>query len=101
MLDNADAETLGTYCMIISRLENYYKEIQCMSNDLERLYDEGDYKEIEAMTAAIAENVKRVESTERLQLQYSCKLGLNPDSRLRLAKRSAEPEVDPDEDLYG
>lgn len=82
LLDNLDADMLGSYCMILARLDR----IQEMLGDGEPDMDV----------------VTKLESTERNALAYAQKLGLTPESRARLAKRRAEelPE-DPDADLWG
>ena len=82
LLDNLDADMLGSYCMILARLDR----IQEMLGDGEPDMDV----------------VTKMESTERNALAYAQKLGLTPESRARLAKRRAEelPE-DPDADLWG
>lgn len=82
LLDNLDADMLGSYCMILARLDR----IQKMLGDGEPDMDV----------------VAKLESTERNALAYAQKLGLTPESRARLAKRRAEelPE-DPDADLWG
>lgn len=88
IFDNLDAETLGTYCSVMSRITSLRKKYLSALN--------GHRK-----NADVLELSKELRLLEALQLNYAGKLGLTPESRLRLAQVLVPPEEDPDDDLYG
>ena len=51
--------------------------------------------------ADVLELSKELRLLEASQLNYAGKLGLTPESRVRLAQKIVPPETDPDDDLYG
>lgn len=85
LLDNLDADALATYCKVLSRMEQLEEALADADTSTER-----------------ERIIMRLESAERTQLSYASKLGLTPESRVRLAKKKAQPkEADAEEDLYG
>ena len=84
ILDRLDTDALEIYCKQLVRLQ-----------DLRRLLDNAvGYKD----TVELSREVRGLEATI---LTYASKLGLTPESRVRLAKRAAEQEeYDPDADLF-
>ena len=88
IFDNLDAETLGTYCSVMSRITSLRKKYLSALN--------GHRK-----NADVLELSKELRLLEALQLNYAGKLGLTPESRVRLAQVLVPPGEDPDDDLYG
>lgn len=88
IFDNLDSETLGSYCSIISRITSLRKKYISALN--------GHRK-----NADVLELSKELRLLEASQLNYAGKLGLTPESRVRLAQKLVPPENDPDDDLYG
>lgn len=88
IFDNLDSETLGSYCSIGSRIETLRQKYKSALN--------GHRK-----NADVLELSKELRLLEALQLNYAGKLGLTPESRVRLAQKLVPPETDPDDDLYG
>lgn len=86
LLDNSDAEVFGQYCIMLSRHAKFITAFNSRIDE-DGTIDDG--------------MLKRIESTEKLIIIYAEKLGLTPNSRMRLAKRIAEETEDPDADLYG
>lgn len=84
LIGTADSDIVGTYCQVMARLESYYRKAK---NEPDCLMDK--------------EFIKLVNDAENMQLRYADRLGLNPSSRLQLAKRTAEQTEDPNEDLFG
>jgi P27 family predicted phage terminase small subunit len=88
IFDNLDAETLGTYCSVTSRIISLRKKYRSCAN--------GHRK-----TSDMLEISKELRLLEGEQLSYASKMGLTPESRIRLAQRVTVPEEDDTEDLYG
>lgn len=88
IFDNLDSETLGSYCSIVSRITSLRKKYISALN--------GHRK-----NADVLELSKELRLLESSQLNYAGKLGLTPESRVRLAQKLVPPETDPDDDLYG
>lgn len=88
IFDNLDSETLGSYCSIVSRITSLRKKYISALN--------GHRK-----NADVLELSKELRLLEASQLNYAGKLGLTPESRVRLAQKLVPPETDPDDDLYG
>ena len=88
IFDNLDSETLGSYCSIVSRITSLRKKYLSALN--------GHRK-----NADVLELSKELRLLEASQLNYAGKLGLTPESRVRLAQKLVPPETDPDDDLYG
>lgn len=90
VLDKVDEDVLGTYCDAVAK----YQEAN-------RLIDEHGYTEINAQgNTVVSAHVKLAQSYARLILSYSNKLGLNADSRARLAKKYADGEEDENGNLF-
>lgn len=88
IFDNLDSETLGSYCSIVSRITSLRRKYLSALN--------GHRK-----NADVLELSKELRLLEASQLNYAGKLGLTPESRVRLAQKIVPPETDPDDDLYG
>lgn len=88
IFDDLDSETLGSYCSIVSRITSLRKKYISALN--------GHRK-----NADVLELSKELRLLEASQLNYAGKLGLTPESRVRLAQKLVPPETDPDDDLYG
>lgn len=90
VLDKVDEDVLGTYCDAVAKYQ-----------DANRLIDKNGYTEINAQgNTVVSANVKLAQSYARLILSYSNKLGLNADSRARLAKKIADGEEDENAGLF-
>lgn len=90
VLDKVDEDVLGTYCDAVAR----YQE----ANNLIEIHG---YTEINAQgNNVVSAHVKLAQSYARIILSYSNKLGLNAEARARLAKKAADAEGDPNEDLF-
>lgn len=92
ILDALDTDALAIYCAKLSRRdrlqEEYLRLIAAEELDLNVI--RSSVKLSEAL-----------QSAEREILTYASKLGLTPESRVRLAKRLADQEdADPDADLF-
>ena len=92
ILDVLDTDALAIYCAKLSRRdrlqEEYLRLIAAEELDLNVI--RSSVKLSEAL-----------QSAEREILTYASKLGLTPESRVRLAKRLADQEdADPDADLF-
>lgn len=102
ILDDLDSDTLGVYCIMLSRYEEQCKLLRKVKTMVSKAKDDSD-----AVSAAISKMDAvsgKMQSLERNILQYAEKLGLTPSGRVRLAQKRAaaliEPD-DPDGDLYG
>ena len=90
ILDKVDEEVLATYCDAVAR----YQEVTL------KVREEG-YTTINAQgTESVSPYVRAAQSYARIIMQYADKLGLNPNSRARLAKKLADNEDDPNADLF-
>ena len=92
IIDVLDTDALAIYCAKLSRrdrLQEEYLQLVAAEN-LDLNVIRSSVKLSEALQAA-----------EREILAYASKLGLTPESRVRLAKRLADQEdADPDADLF-
>ena len=90
ILDKVDEDVLAAYCDAVAR----HKELS------ETIREKG-YTIINAAGSLVeAPWVKMQLSYARLIVQYSDKLGLNANSRARLARKIAQEEADPNADLF-
>lgn len=90
ILDNVDADTFAIYCDAVAR----YQEATI------KVRKEG-YTTMNAQgTESVSPYVRAAQSYAKVVIQYSDKLGLNANSRARLAKKKADAEVDPNADLF-
>ena len=88
IFDNLDAETLGTYCSVTSRIISLRKKYRSCVN--------GHRK-----TADILDISKELRLLEGEQLSYASKMGLTPESRMRMARAPVgQEEEDMGEDFY-
>ena len=94
ILDILDTDALGIYCAKLARrddLQEKYLEIRTV---YALTQDNGTMRNMMNLSADL-------QSVERDLLSYAGKLGLTPESRVRLARRAAEAESDdPDDDLF-
>ena len=88
IFDNLDRETLGSYCSVTSRIISLRKKYMSAVKGHRKNSD-------------ILDISKELRLLESLQLTYAGKLGLTPESRVRLAQVVVPPEDDPNDDLYG
>ena len=95
ILDALDADALGIYCAKLARRD----DLQARYLELRAGYErEHDAVVLKMMLKISAE----LQSVEAQLLAYASRLGLTPESRLRMARRAAEPvEDDPNADLFG
>lgn len=85
LLDRADEDVLAVYCNAVAR----HKEYSCQA-----------LKKMKKSPLASVEMTRAAQSFARLIIQYADKLGLNPNSRARLAKKIADKGPDPNADLF-
>jgi P27 family predicted phage terminase small subunit len=81
LYDNTDADTLATYCQLMSRI------IELREQAAKNKYD--------------LDLAKELRQQEALQKQYASALGLTPESRARLARKRTAAIKDDADDLYG
>jgi P27 family predicted phage terminase small subunit len=94
IIDILDTDTLAIYCAKLARRDT----LQAAYLKWRDLYDDDpENATLKIMIGLSSE----LQSIERDLLTYASKLGLTPESRVRLAKRLAEQEeYDPDADLF-
>jgi len=97
IIDVLDTDVLAIYCLKLARrdsLQARYLELDVAADSME-----GDsYSSAVKTLGVLASDLAQL---ERDILTYASRLGLTPESRLRLAKRMAEQEeYDPDADLF-
>lgn len=88
IFDNLDAETLGTYCSVTSRIITLRKKYRSCVNGHRKTSDMLDIS-------------KELRLLEGEQLSYASKMGLTPESRLRMSQKVAAEDMDDEEDFYG
>lgn len=102
ILDDLDSDTLGVYCVMMSRYEIQCKLLRDAAKALKRTEDSA---EAIAEAAVKLDTISgKMQSLERNILQYAEKLGLTPSGRVRLAQKraaAAAAGADPDGDLFG
>lgn len=81
LYDNTDADTLATYCQLMSRIKYLRQRYETAKGDLDL--------------------AKELRQQETLQKQYASALGLTPESRVRLARKRTAAIKDDADDLYG
>lgn len=90
VLDKVDEDVLGIYCDAVSKVQ-----------EANRLIDQYGYTEINRSGVKVPNAyVQMSQRYANIALQYSNKLGLNAESRARLAKREADSEADGNADLF-
>lgn len=90
ILDKVDEDVLATYCDAVARRKEAAKDV--------RLYGR---TEINVQgNRVVSAYVKAEQAYARIILQYAEKLGLTASSRVRLAKKIADTEEDPNADLF-
>ena len=94
IIDRADSDTLAAYCEILAHADALREDEKRLAGLWESNGDLTAYKALAAVRRDIL-------ALRNQQLNYATKLGLTPEARARLAKRTAEPEdFDPDADLF-
>ena len=94
ILDVLDTDALAIYCAKLSRRDRLQEEYLGL---LARREDELDFNDVRTAIKLS----EALQSAEREILSYATRLGLTPESRVRLAKHLADQEdADPDEDLF-
>lgn len=105
ILDDLDSDTLGLYCVMMSRYELQAKLFRQAAKVLSKAAkdDDGGAEKVAEAVSKLDAASNRLQSLERNILQYAEKLGLTPSGRVRLAqKRAAQAmEQSADSDLYG
>ena len=90
VLDKVDEDVLGIYCDAVSKVQ-----------EANRLIDEHGYTETNKSGIQVPNAyVQMSQRYAGIALSYSNKLGLNEESRARLAKRVADGEVDENAELF-
>ncbi|RAR39654.1 phage terminase small subunit P27 family [Paenibacillus sp. MDMC362] len=90
VLDKVDEDVLGIYCDAVSKVQ-----------EANRLIDEHGYTETNKSGIQVPNAyVQMSQRYAGIALSYSNKLGLNAESRARLAKRQADGEPDPNAELF-
>ncbi|ETT58192.1 phage terminase small subunit P27 family [Paenibacillus sp. FSL H8-0457] len=90
VLDKVDEDVLGIYCDAVSKVQ-----------EANRLIDEHGYTETNKSGIQVPNAyVQMSQRYAGIALSYSNKLGLNAESRARLAKRVADGEVDENAELF-
>lgn len=90
VLDKVDEDVLGIYCDAVSKVQ-----------EANRLIDEHGYTETNKSGIQVPNAyVQMSQRYAGIALSYSNKLGLNAESRARLAKRQADAEVDENAELF-
>ena len=98
IIDVLDTDVLAIYCSKLSRRDELQEEYLQYR---ERLAQESDSSTKIKIIKLVISLSSELQSIERDLLSYASKLGLTPESRVRLAKRMAEQdEYDPDGDLF-
>ena len=94
IIDVLDTDALAIYCAKLARRDRLQQEyLDLMARDEESL-------DLNVLRSSIKLS-EALQAAEREILAYASKLGLTPESRVRLAKRLADQEeADPDEDLF-
>ena len=94
IIDVLDTDVLAIYCAKLSRRDELQAQYLVQR---EHYAANPDSTTLKLMVSISSE----LQSIERDLLAYASKLGLTPESRVRLAKRMAEQEeYDPDGDLF-
>lgn len=103
ILDDLDSDTLGVYCVMMSRYEQQCRLLSLAAKSLKSA--KGEPEAVAEAAAQLDAVSGKMQSLERNILQYAEKLGLTPSGRVRLAQKraaaAAEARADPDGDLYG
>jgi P27 family predicted phage terminase small subunit len=91
VLDNVDADSLAIYCDAVAKYTECTIEIS----------KSGYTSENKHGAETVSPYVRAAQSYSRIVMQYADKLGLNANSRARLAKKQADKEVDKDIAMFG
>ncbi len=95
ILDVLDSDALGIYCAKLARRDDLQARYLALRDAHADAQNAMSAKTMIALSAEL-------QSAEAQLLSYASKLGLTPDSRLRMARRSAVPDdADPNSDLFG
>lgn len=99
ILDDLDAEVLGTYCEALVRKD----ELSRLTKELIELSrQEADPEVRLEFLSSLDSLLARLQAHEKTVLSYADKLGLHPESRARLARKRAAQEAEQvTDDLFG
>lgn len=99
ILDDLDAEILAAYCETLSRKD----AISSLCRELmEKAKSEPDVEMQFELISSIDSVLARLQAHEKAILSYADKLGLTPESRVRLARKRAAQEAEAvKDDLFG
>lgn len=99
ILDDLDAEILAAYCETLSRkdaLSSLCRELMAKAES------EPDVEMQFELISSIDSVLARLQAHEKSILSYADKLGLTPESRVRLARKRADKEAEAvKDDLFG
>ena len=100
ILDDLDGEVLAVYCTTLSRRDSMQDLSRAMVSQVEETTSAKDKLE---MMGQIDSRMSRLNATEKQLLSYADKLGLTPESRIRMARKQAAQTgaADPNADLFG
>lgn len=90
LLDKLDEDVLAAYCDAVARHQEVTLKIR----------EEGYITTNAQGTETVSPYVRAAQSYARIMMQYADKLGLNVNSRARLAKKKADNPGDPNADLF-
>lgn len=89
LYDNLDADTIGSYCSVTSRIISLRQKYRSAVTGHRKTTDVLDIS-------------KELRLLEALQLSYAVRLGMTPESRARLAARpTVEEDTSDENDIYG
>lgn len=100
ILDDLDAEMLAVYCAALSRRDS----LNALCRDLVAQMEKEPAAETRLeLTNKLDGLLVKLQGHEKTLLQFADKLGMTPESRVRLARKRAaqEAEREPDDDLFG
>lgn len=99
ILDELDAETLGTYCAAMARKDSLSSLCRELIAQVDSEPDLGMRFEL---IASIDGVLGRLQAHEKTLLSYANSLGLTPEARTRLARKRAAQEAEAvRDDLFG
>lgn len=97
LLDDLDTDILAAYCRMSADRDDMtaaYKSALCMD-------DGSDPVMRMSIMSSASDLYKTIQSQDRLILNYASKIGLTPESRVRLAKRKAEERPVEKDEMFG
>lgn len=99
LLDNLDREALGIYCQMLARRDRLNRLCDRLTKSAAKTQGEAEDEEggIDKLESVLA----KLATLERNIMTYADKLGMTPQSRVRLAQKRAAAVQDVDADLFG